>query len=67
MLSGCAGSKPQVLVKEKTLPSWYTNPPLSSEQELYALGEGKDKKEAIAEWLQHSVYLYLQTIMPRLR
>ncbi len=51
ILSGCASTKPQVLVKEKTLPSWYKNPPLSNEQELYALGEGKDKKEAIAEAL----------------
>ena len=51
ILGGCASAKPQVVVKEKTLPSWYTNPPLSNEQELYALGEGKDKKEAIAEAL----------------
>ncbi len=51
MFSGCSSTKPQVVVKERTLPSWYTNPPLSNTIELYALGEGKNKKEAIAQAL----------------
>jgi len=55
MFSGCGSTKPRVVVKEKTLPSWYTNPPLSSTTELYALGEGKDKQEAIAEALSFMV------------
>ncbi len=51
VLSGCGSSKPQVVVKTQALPSWYTNPPLSTSSDLYALGEGRDKKEAIAEAL----------------
>lgn len=51
IFSACGTSKPQVIVAPKTLPSWYTNPPHSNDAELYALGEGKDKKEAIAEAL----------------
>ncbi|MDF1876443.1 LPP20 family lipoprotein [Sulfurimonas sp. SAG-AH-194-L11] len=53
ILGGCGTPKPQVVVKEKSLPSWYTNPPLSNATELYALGEGRDKKEAIAEALSY--------------
>ncbi|MDQ7067091.1 MAG: LPP20 family lipoprotein [Sulfurimonas sp.] len=51
ILGGCSSPKPQVDVKKEDLPSWYINPPQTNEKELYALGEGKDKKEAIAEAL----------------
>ncbi|MDF1882921.1 LPP20 family lipoprotein [Sulfurimonas sp. SAG-AH-194-C21] len=51
ILGGCSSKKVQVVVEKTTLPSWYTNPPLSNATELYALGEGKDKKEALAEAL----------------
>lgn len=51
-LSGC-GSEKRVVVKEKSLPNWYTNPPKSTNEDLYALGEGSDKKEAISEALSY--------------
>jgi len=51
IFNGCGSSKPQVVAKPKTLPSWYKNPPRSNATDLYALGEGKDKKEAVAEAL----------------
>ena len=50
LLSACGSSK-RVVVKQKELPSWYTNPPLSNEQSLYAIGEGKEKQEAITNAL----------------
>lgn len=50
LLSACGSSK-RVVVKQKELPSWYTNPPLSNEQSLYAIGEGKEKQEAISNAL----------------
>lgn len=51
-MSGC-GSEKRVVVKEKSLPSWYLNPPKSTDADLYALGEGSDKKEAISEALSY--------------
>lgn len=53
VLAGCGGSKPQIEVKQKPLPQWYTNPPQSNSSTLYALGEGKDKQEAIANALNY--------------
>ena len=50
-LSACSSAKPQVNVQEKALPSWYTKPSVSNSTDLYALGEGESKKEAIAEAL----------------
>ena len=50
LLSACGSSK-RVVVKQKELPNWYTNPPLSNEQALYAIGEGKEKQEAITNAL----------------
>ena len=49
--SGCGSSKKEIKPVSNKIPSWYTNPPQSNAKELYALGEGKDKKEAIAEAL----------------
>ncbi|WP_457744177.1 LPP20 family lipoprotein [Sulfurimonas sp.] len=46
VLSGC-GSTKRVEIAQKQLPSWYENPPQSTSGELYAVGEGKTKKEAI--------------------
>jgi len=48
--SSC-GSSQRVTVKEKSLPEWYLQPLKSNDRELYALGEGKDKKEAITKAL----------------
>ena len=43
---GC-GSAKRVVVEEKVLPAWYEHPPRSTSSELYAVGEGKSKREAI--------------------
>jgi len=50
------GSQKQVVVSEpKQHPSWYTNPPVSNDTELYAVGDGKDKQEAITNALSQMV------------
>jgi len=51
--SGCGSAKKEIKPLSNKMPSWYTHPPLSTATELYALGEGKDKKEAIAEALNY--------------
>ncbi len=51
LLGGCGGQKRVVVATEEKLPSWYTNPPKSNATDLYALGEGKNQKEAVAEAL----------------
>jgi len=43
---GC-GSAKRVEVAQKQLPSWYEHPPRATSSELYAVGEGKSKREAI--------------------
>ncbi len=43
---GCA-SKEVESVQKKELPSWYLNPPKTTQTTLYALGEGEDTQEAI--------------------
>lgn len=50
-LSGCGNSKERVVVKEKSLPSWYIKPPVSNDSVMYGVGEGKDKKEALSNAL----------------
>ena len=45
------GSSKRVVIKQKALPSWYAQPPLSNARELYAVGDGKDKQEAITNAL----------------
>ncbi|SFV57575.1 hypothetical protein MNB_SM-6-1126 [hydrothermal vent metagenome] len=51
LLTGCGASKQMVVVAPKATPAWYTNPPLSNERELYAIGDGKEKQEAISNAL----------------
>lgn len=46
VLNNC-GSEKRVEVAQKQLPMWYMNPPQSTPSTLYAVGEGKSKKEAI--------------------
>lgn len=53
-ISGC-GSSARVEIEKEPLPSWYTNPPVSDRDYLYAIGEGKDKKEALANALSDMV------------
>jgi len=49
--NACGTKKEAIVVKQKVYPSWYKNPPQSNTQDLYAIGEGKDAKEATAEAL----------------
>ncbi|MBN2817214.1 MAG: LPP20 family lipoprotein [Campylobacterales bacterium] len=48
---GCGAEKRAVSIPQKSLPSWYTSPPLSNSTELYAIGDGKNKDEALANAL----------------
>jgi len=54
-LLACGAEKQSVAIPKKTVPTWYSQPPLSNGSELYAIGEGKDKKEAIANALNFMV------------
>jgi LPP20 lipoprotein len=49
--TACGAEKKAVAVPTQVLPSWYKTPPLSNSSDLYALGEGKNKEEAIANAL----------------
>lgn len=55
LFSACGSTKRVVVVKQKEISSWHINPPVSNEQELYALGEGRSKKAAIANALSQMV------------
>ncbi len=46
VFTGC-GSQKRVVVAHKTYPTWYENPPRSSANEMYEIGEGSTKEEAI--------------------
>jgi hypothetical protein len=50
-VSGCGNSKERVVVKEKALPTWYMQPPASNAENIYSVGEGKDKQEALSNAL----------------
>ncbi len=52
-LSGCGPTKQIELTPKQTLPAWYTTPPVSNSTTLYALGEGKDQQEALANALNY--------------
>ncbi len=52
LLSGCSEKK-RVVAAPKTLPEWYANPPANTMQTLYAIGEGSDRTEAIANALSN--------------
>ncbi|WP_345974281.1 LPP20 family lipoprotein [Sulfurimonas sp. HSL3-7] len=49
--NGCSAGKKVVVHEPKPLPSWYTNPPNSSERFLYEVAEGVDKQDAITKAL----------------
>ncbi|MEA2074038.1 MAG: LPP20 family lipoprotein [Campylobacterota bacterium] len=51
LLSGCGAEKKIVVAKPKMIPTWYSNPPKSNATELYAMGEGKNQKDAITNAL----------------
>lgn len=54
ILNGCGSSK-RVAIEKKELPSWYLNPAKTTQKTLYALGEGKDKNEAVTNALNAMV------------
>jgi len=49
--SACGNSKERIVIKEKEMPAWYLKPPVSNSVEMYAVGEGKDKQEALSNAL----------------
>ena len=57
--TGCAKSaKPTVDFHEKKIPSWFLNPPQSTQEVLYSTGEGEDQKEAVV----HALDAMVQTL-----
>jgi hypothetical protein len=54
-LSACGGSKPLVVAPKKTLPTWYTTPQTTTDKTLFGVGEGRNKKDAIANTLSMMV------------
>lgn len=54
LFSGCSSDKRMVVAEKKVLPSWVNNPP-SSEEFLYASGEGRSKEEAITNALSSMI------------
>ena len=51
-VSGCgAATQQEIAPAKQKLPSWYLTPPPSDNNTLYAVGEGKDKKEALTNAL----------------
>jgi hypothetical protein len=55
LFSGCSSDKKMVVAEKKELPSWLNNPPSSSNGFLYAVGEGQNKEEAVANALSSMV------------
>lgn len=51
VFAGCTAKQEVPLMQKKALPSWYTNPPLTTQTKLYALGEGESKEIAITNAL----------------
>jgi hypothetical protein len=46
-LAGCAAQKEAEIPQKKAPPSWYVNPPQTTSDTLYAIGEGEDRDEAV--------------------
>ena len=55
LFSGCGSDKRVVVAKKQELPSWYTSTPQSSSTELYSVGAGQSKQDAIADALSMMV------------
>ena len=53
--SGCGTQKRVVIAEKKVAPSWYKHPPKSSSNELYAIGNGRNKQTAITNALTQMV------------
>ncbi len=55
IFSGCGSEKRVVVAKKQELPSWYTSSPQTSSTELYSVGEGQTKQDAISNALSMMV------------
>ena len=55
LLTACGSQKKVVVAAPKALPSWYTSVAPTSSTELYGIGEGRDREEAIAQALNAMV------------
>jgi len=50
-LYACSSQKSVDLTPKRDTPSWYTHPPKTTSQTLYAVGEGENREDAIANAL----------------
>jgi uncharacterized protein YaaR (DUF327 family) len=48
---GCGSSKRAVVAKKEPLPSWYLTPAKTTSSDLYAVGEGQNREDAIGDAL----------------
>ena len=55
ILSGCGSSKKMVVAEPKELPSWYTKTPQSTSTDLYAMGIGQNRQDAITNALTQMI------------
>jgi len=53
ILTACSSKKPAKQVEIKPVPSWYTTPPVSNQQTLYATGQGATKEIAVSNALNN--------------
>ncbi len=51
MFQGCGSEKRVVVAKKQELPSWYTTASRSNAEELYSVGEGQNKEDAVSNAL----------------
>ena len=54
-LSGCGSSKRMVVAEQKELPSWYVQVPKSTPSDLYAVGTGQNRQDAITDALTQMI------------
>ena len=54
-LTACGSDKRVVVAQKQELPPWYISAPKSSSTDLYSVGEGQTKKDAIADALSMMV------------
>ncbi len=51
LFSACGSQKRAVVAEQKALPLWYTSLAPTNATEIYAVGEGRDREEAVAQAL----------------
>jgi hypothetical protein len=55
LFSACGTSKRVVVAEQKELPSWYVQVPKNTTTDLYAVGSGQNKKDAITDALTQMI------------